>query len=327
MTPRVLVVTNMFPTASRPYFGIFVQRQIEALRRVGADVRVESVAGARGESDYLLGGARLRRAIREFSPALIHYHYGYTPLAGLFTRIPYIVTLCGDDINGASDGHGGTTVKSRVGVGVTRLLAAGARRIIVKSVAMRQRLSPAAARKTDIIPNGVATDIFSPGSRTEARARLGVPPDTLTLAFVNSIGQPTKRLDLAEAVRDELLRRGVPAHLLVAESVAPEEMPWFYRAADCLLMTSDREGAPNCVKEALACGVPIVGVAVGDLPELLTTAVLGRIVARDPARLADAVVALAPRPDTPPSLLPAKFSDAAIAARVAQIYASVAARH
>lgn len=327
MTPRVLVVTNMYPTESRPYFGIFVQRQVEALRRGGADVRVESVAGARGKSDYLLGGARLRRAIREFSPALIHYHYGYTPLAGLFSRLPYIVTLCGDDINGASDGRGGITVKSRAGVGVTRLLAAGARRIIVKSVAMRQRLSPAAARKTDIIPNGVATEIFSPGSRTQARARLRVPPDALTLAFVNSIGQPTKRLDLAEAVRDALVRRGVPAHLLVAESVAPEEMPWFYRAADCLLMTSDREGAPNCVKEALACGVPVVGVPVGDLSELMATPAMGRIVARDPAQLADAVASLAPRLDTPASLLPAEFSDAAIATRVAQVYARVAARH
>jgi len=41
-------------------------------------------------------------------------------------------------------------------------------------------------------------------------------------------------------------------------------MPWYYAAADAMIVTSVREGGPSSVKEALACGIPVVSVAVGD---------------------------------------------------------------
>ena len=44
-------------------------------------------------------------------------------------------------------------------------------------------------------------------------------------------------------------------------------MPVYMSAADVLLMTSESEGSPNTVKEALACGLPIVSVDVGDVRE------------------------------------------------------------
>jgi len=317
---RVLVVTNMYPTAARPYFGIFVERQVDALRRAGLDVEVEVVAADRGEGDYFVGRTRVSAAVRRHRPALVHCHYGYTPLAAAGAGAPYLVTLCGDDINGQSDGRGGITPKSRAGVLVSQLMAAGARRVIVKSEEMRARLWPMSRGKSELLPNGVDTTLFSPGSRREARARLGLPADGLVLGFVNSIRQATKRLDLAQAVQAELGRRGVAPHLLVAESVAAAEMPWYYRASDCLLMTSDREGAPNCVKESLACGTPVVGVPVGDLPELIRRPAMGRVVARDVAALADAVMALESGDDRRESLLPSEYTDDAVAARLIGIY-------
>ena len=38
-------------------------------------------------------------------------------------------------------------------------------------------------------------------------------------------------------------------------------------AADVLLLTSITEGSPQVIKEALACGCPIVSVDVGDVKE------------------------------------------------------------
>ena len=298
---RVLVVTNMYPTAARPYFGIFVERQVAALRQAGADIAVEVIAGDRGEQDYFLARPRILRAIREHAPALIHCHYGYTPLAAAFTGVPYIVTLCGDDLNGASDGRGGTTLKTRAGIPVTQLLALGARRVIVKSEAMRRRLWLPAQRKSVVLPNGVDTSLFRPGSRSAARVRLGLPGDALVIGFVNSIGQPTKRLDLAQATRDALVRRGRTVHLLVAERVAPADMPTWYHAS----------------------GTPVVAVPVGDIPELIDRPTRGRIVPRDPERLADAVESLDAAPDTRPSLLPERFGDAAIAGELLALYADV----
>ncbi len=318
---KVLVVTNMYPTAAQPYFGIFVARQVEAVRRAGVDVVLEAIAGERGESDYLLARRRIARLVRSERPDVIHCHYGYTPLAAAFLGRPYVVTLCGDDINGESDGQGGITFKSRLGLVVTQLFALGAARVLVKSDAMRHRLWASSRAKTDLVPNGVDEDLFFPLPASAARQRLGIAGDVTVLGFVNSKRQRTKRLDLAVATRDVLAGRGRRVELLIAENVPPEEMPWYYRASDCLLMTSDLEGSPNAVKEALACGVPVVSVPVGNVPDLIDSPERGRVASRDPALLADAVEeVLRSQSSARYSLLPQRLQASSVARRLVEIY-------
>jgi len=67
-------------------------------------------------------------------------------------------------------------------------------------------------------------------------------------------------------------------------------------AADCLLVTSDAEGSPTVVQEALASNLPVVSVDVGDIPERLEGVTCSRIVARDPSALAQAVAELLDAP-------------------------------
>ena len=191
--PRVLVVTNMYPSESRPYAGIFVQRQVSDLRRAGVPIEVVVIGGERGRGDYIAARARVRHAVRHFRPAIIHCHYGYTPLAAVRLGVPYLVTLCGDDINGAWNGARGSTLKSRAGVLVTQWLARGARMVIVKSCAMQQRLWPAARRRSVLVPNGVDTTVFTPGPRLDPRRRFQVDGPGVVLGFVHSIRQRTKR--------------------------------------------------------------------------------------------------------------------------------------
>ncbi|HZJ70334.1 MAG TPA: glycosyltransferase, partial [Planctomycetota bacterium] len=52
--------------------------------------------------------------------------------------------------------------------------------------------------------------------------------------------------------------------------VAPDALPRWYRAADALVLPSLREGWPNVVLEALACGTPVLATKVWGTPEILT---------------------------------------------------------
>ena len=51
--------------------------------------------------------------------------------------------------------------------------------------------------------------------------------------------------------------------------VHPDALPAWYRAADALVLPSLREGWPNVVLEALACGTPVLATAVWGTPEIL----------------------------------------------------------
>ncbi len=72
----------------------------------------------------------------------------------------------------------------------------------------------------------------------------------------------------------------------------PDRMPALMNAADCLLLTSDAEGSPTVVQEALACNLRVVSVDVGDARERLRGVPGARLAARDPADIARALVDL-----------------------------------
>lgn len=315
---KVLVITNMYPTADRPHFGIFVEQQVAGLRAAGLNMVVEQVAGVRGRADYLLGRRRVRRRVQRERPDVVHVHFGYTGLAAMGHGPPVVLTLHGTDVHGA--GH--SSVRRRIGSAITRRMAARADRVIVQSEAMKLQLPAAIANRVDVIPNGIDEELFRPIPIEEARVRLGLPMAELVLLFVDASRSANKRLDLAEATVAELRRQGRSARLLVAQQVRPEEMPWYYAAANALLLTSDHEGSPMCVKEALACGRPVVSVSVGDVAKVLDTPSRGVIAARDPVALARAAAGLADMGPGAGSLLPAWLRSAEICARVAAVYDS-----
>lgn len=82
------------------------------------------------------------------------------------------------------------------------------------------------------------------------------------------------------------------AHLITfTGSVA--HLQTYYQSADVLLMTSDWEGTPNVILEAMACGLPVVATRVGGIPEIVCDGATGFLVAPgDIDGLAQAVLKL-----------------------------------
>jgi teichuronic acid biosynthesis glycosyltransferase TuaC len=270
MTMRVLAVTNMYPTPADPAYGAFVASQMSSVSDAGHAVEVDFIDGREGTFEYAKAIPRLSRLAHSGRFDLVHAHYGLSGFVAAFQPLPLVVSFCGDDLLGTPNGRGGITAKSRLARSMSRAAAHRATAIVCKShdlVAALPRESD--RRRAQVIPNGVDTGRFMPGSRTAARAQLGIPEGEALVLFPHTPGERRKRHDLAELALDRLRGRGVQARLWVVAGVPHDRMHTYYQAADCLLLTSDWEGSPNAVKEALCCNLPVVSVDAGDVKRWL----------------------------------------------------------
>src|SRR5262249_20949455 len=101
---------------------------------------------------------------------------------------------------------------------------------------------------------------------------------------------------LSIALRDQAADAGI-AHLLhVGGARTQQDLVQEYARADVFALSpvvtggGDRDGGPNVLIEAMACGVPVVATAISGIPELIEDGVTGLLVPPDdPAALAGAI--------------------------------------
>ena len=125
-------------------------------------------------------------------------------------------------------------------------------------------LDPAKVR---VIPCGIDLERFRPMDKSCRQRLLGWNASRFHVLFVSNTGDPVKRPELARDAVEALKSSRVPAELHVLQGVANAEVPVWMNAGDALVLTSLHEGSPTVVKEALACGLPVVSVDVGDVVE------------------------------------------------------------
>lgn len=323
---RVLFVTNMWPEGGT-FRGVFVEQQARSLRQLGHLVDVEIVAQRRGVADYVLAALRVRRRARAGSHDVVHVHFGMTALAARFAGgTPRVLTLYGSDVNARWKRW-----FSRLGWG-----GVAARIYVSKRLA-----ATAADAAAYVVPNGVDFEHFKPGDRAAARADLGIRPGELVVMFGSDPARGVKGHDVFVAVLDRLEARGLAVRALVLTDPGQSQAQLVakFDAADVLLFTSRRgsEGSPTVVKEAIAMGLPVVSVDVGDVADVLAgvepSAVVGFPDGPEAAanrrdiveRLADAVEGvLAARRRANGRELRAWLAADRIAERIVEIYRSVA---
>jgi glycosyltransferase involved in cell wall biosynthesis len=208
-------------------------------------------------------------------------------VCAIASPIPLVITFHGSDLNPTP---GDLWLKSQLGRVLSHLSAKRACQIICVSPQLRTRISYLGDR-VHTVPCGVNMERFHPMPREHCRATLGWNLDAKIVLFNARTDPVGKRLDLAEAAFAHA-RREIPnlqLHVFRGKT-HPDEMPLYYGAADCLLMTSDYEGSPMVVKEAMACNLPVVSVDVGDVAARLAGVAPSAVVARDPAALGEALV-------------------------------------
>lgn len=162
-----------------------------------------------------------------------------------------------------------------------------------------------------VIPYGLDLTVFMPRDRRSGRAVFGVPQDAMVVLFVAD-GLPLIRKGfeiLIEAL--EQIKSRIPDICLVGVghnsptigarlphvSVGPIKsdrlLSHLYSAADVLVVPSVQDNFPNTVLEAMACGTPTVGFAVGGIPEMIQHDQTGFLVQpQQPSDLGAAVLQL-----------------------------------
>jgi teichuronic acid biosynthesis glycosyltransferase TuaC len=263
---------------------------------------------------------RLRREIRDFKPHIVHAQFGTMTafVAAVASRSPLVITFHGSDLNPTP---GDWWIKSAVGRMLSHLAARYASQIICVSPQLRARIADLGDR-VHTVPCGVNMKRFRPLSKPQCRATLGWDADEKIVLFNARTDPIGKRLDLAEAAIAHAKQKISNVRLHVFRGTThPDEMPLYYSAADCLLMTSDYEGSPMVVKEAMACNLPVVSVDVGDVAARLAGVTSSKIVDRTPQSLGDALAeVIADRLPSNGRKMIQELSEEAVAARIVSIY-------
>jgi D-inositol-3-phosphate glycosyltransferase len=228
--------------------------------------------------------------------------------------------------------------ESDIRAGIERLTVATADRVIASTPVDRGHLTNqygADVSRVSIVPCGVDSEKFCPGSREDARSALGLGDERLIL-FVGRI-QQLKGIEiliraakiLAQREQDGLVPRfrvaivggrpsgkndpeareirrlqkiagdlGIADRLSWVGAVDHEQLPMYYRAADVTVMPSTYESFGLVAVESMACGTPVVAARVGGLQTTIQDERTGYLIPwRDPALYAERIAQVISQPN------------------------------
>jgi glycosyltransferase involved in cell wall biosynthesis len=306
---KVLAVTNMYPSVAEPWFGCFVKDQMDAVRKAGVEVDVLAFDGRTAKQAYARAVAAVRQRVRSDKFDVVHAHYGLTGAVASMQRwAPVVTTIWGSDA-------GYVRWQGRVSWAVARLTTP-----IFVSQHNAQALGLPGAR---VISSGVDTAFFSPVDPVEARQALGFG-NGLYILFPGRRDIRRKRADLFDAACEILREQWPDLQTLALQGYSREETRLLLSAVDVVLMTSDWEGSPVAIKEALSCRTRVVSVRVGDVPEVIRALPGCAVADRRPTALAEAVSRALDTPATPKLRERAlQYDQAIVAEQVVSTYTSV----
>jgi glycosyltransferase involved in cell wall biosynthesis len=141
-------------------------------------------------------------------------------------------------------------------------------------------------QKVVFLPRGLGGYLNSDIIVESAATVLDKYPSTLFL-FVSDVGGE-KELSKHQARTREL---GIEGNFRWDGQVPWEEMATYYSSSDVMVSLSSNDSLPNCMLEAMACGVPVI---MGDIPQIREVFAHGAkgflVPPRDPKALSDSIL-------------------------------------
>ena len=230
----------------------FIWEQTKALSEQGVEIKYFLVKG-NGIKGYLKSFPKLKSVIRNFHPNLVHAHFGLCGLlANLQRKVPVITTYHGSDIN----------------IPKICLLSKFAIRLSAHNIFVSQKLVHIAKpkKKYSVIPCGINLEDYPIIDKLEARREMGLDLKKKYILFAGALDNPVKNPQLAL----EAICYLPEVELLELKGYSRPQVALLMNAVDGFLLTSHTEGSPQVIKEAMACGCPIVSVDVGDVAETIS---------------------------------------------------------
>ncbi len=284
---HVLMVTGIYPSAKRPHSGTFIKSQADSLLPLGIEIEVIHPKPGPWPLRYISAAIQVftRTMSRQYD--IVHGHYGlWCLLARLQWKTPVIASFLGSDLLGVVTKKGSCSLTGKIVSAISRWLCRHVDAVIVKSAEMKQ---VSRFQNGIVLPNGVDFALFHPIPRSEARVALGWHSSRYYILFGNDPDIPRKNFALAQAAVAILQAKKLDVKLIVANGLPQTQVVLYINACNALVLPSLLEGSPNIVKEAMACNVPVVATAVGDVQQVIGRTCGCTVCPLDPAAFADAL--------------------------------------
>ncbi|HEY1047646.1 MAG TPA: glycosyltransferase [Bacteroidia bacterium] len=141
------------------------------------------------------------------------------------------------------------------------------------------------------IRNPIDMSIFKPMDKMELKIEFGLPTDKKTILFVAEnphderkgfalLKSALQKIDatkyhLAVIGKKDHVENEFPSATFFGSIQEEHKLAKLYNAADCFVIPSLEDNLPNTVSEALSCGTPVCGFAIGGIKEMVSNGING----------------------------------------------------
>jgi teichuronic acid biosynthesis glycosyltransferase TuaC len=242
------------------------------------------------------------KIVKEFKPTLVDSHFAFPDgfAASLLARrhkLPLTITL-----RGSKD-------EWLIGTPLEPLLKEALRsstQLISVSESLKQDVAVRLLRdeaKCEVVGNGVDLQKFTRVDKVEARTKLGISQEAKVIISVGGlverkgfhriiplikqlkvdtpnivfliVGGGVSHGDMTGQLKKLAVAEGVASNVHFCGQQLPENLKWYYGAADVFALATAHEGWANVFLEAMACGLPVVTTLVGGNKQVVCSDTLG----------------------------------------------------